>query len=46
MNHRPNIVFIVAADLGCYGGTNVTMPSIPDDATVSLGYGARDMPQR
>ncbi|RYY96284.1 MAG: twin-arginine translocation pathway signal protein, partial [Comamonadaceae bacterium] len=25
---------------------NATMPAIPDDATVSLGYGAGDMPQR
>jgi arylsulfatase A-like enzyme len=25
---------------------NETMPPIPEDATVSLGYGARDMPQR
>ena len=25
---------------------NTSMPAIPDDATVSLGYGARDMPQR
>jgi len=25
---------------------NATMPPIPDDATVSLGYGARNMPQR
>jgi arylsulfatase A-like enzyme len=25
---------------------NATMPAIPDDATVSLGYGAKDMPQR
>jgi len=23
-----------------------TMPPIPSDATVSLGYGAKDMPQR
>ena len=23
-----------------------TMPPIPEDATVSLGYGAKDMPQR
>jgi hypothetical protein len=23
-----------------------TMPAIPDDATVSLGYGVKDMPQR
>jgi arylsulfatase A-like enzyme len=25
---------------------NSTMPAIPEDATVSLGYGAKDMPQR
>jgi arylsulfatase A-like enzyme len=25
---------------------NETMPPIPEDATVSLGYGAKDMPQR
>jgi arylsulfatase A-like enzyme len=25
---------------------NGTMPAIPEDATVSLGYGAKDMPQR
>jgi arylsulfatase A-like enzyme len=25
---------------------NSTMPPIPPDATVSLGYGAKDMPQR
>ena len=25
---------------------NATMPPIPPDATVSLGYGAKDMPQR
>ena len=25
---------------------NRTMPAIPDDATVSLGYGVKDMPQR
>jgi hypothetical protein len=25
---------------------NATMPAIPDDATVSLGYSYRDMPQR
>ena len=25
---------------------NATMPPIPDDASVSLGYGAKDMPQR
>jgi arylsulfatase A-like enzyme len=27
-------------------GWNATMPPIPEDATVSLGYGAKDMPQR
>ena len=25
---------------------NASMPAIPEDATVSLGYGAKDMPQR
>ena len=25
---------------------NASMPAIPDDATVSLGYSAKDMPQR
>lgn len=25
---------------------NRTMPAIPEDATISLGYGAKDMPQR
>jgi arylsulfatase A-like enzyme len=25
---------------------NTTMPAIPEDATVSLGYGVKDMPQR
>ena len=25
---------------------NATMPPIPIDATISLGYSARDMPQR
>jgi len=25
---------------------NATLPPVPDDATVSLGYGAMDMPQR
>ena len=25
---------------------NASMPPIPDDATVSLGYSAKDMPQR
>ena len=25
---------------------NASMPAIPDDATVSLGYSVKDMPQR
>jgi arylsulfatase A-like enzyme len=25
---------------------NATLPAIPEDATISLGYGAKDMPQR
>jgi hypothetical protein len=25
---------------------NATMPPIPEDATVSLGYSVKDMPQR
>ena len=25
---------------------NASMPAIPPDATISLGYGAKDMPQR
>jgi arylsulfatase A-like enzyme len=25
---------------------NATMPPIPEDATVSVGYGVKDMPQR
>ncbi len=35
------------ADLrGRWEAWNATLPPIPDDATVSLGYGAQDMPQR
>jgi arylsulfatase A-like enzyme len=29
-----------------WGSWDATLPPIPDDATVSLGYGAQDMPQR
>jgi hypothetical protein len=25
---------------------DATVPAIPEDATVSVGYGAKDMPQR
>lgn len=31
---------------GAWEAWNATMPPIPDDATVSLGYSTRDMPQR
>ena len=33
-------------DARCLGSWNATMPPIPPDATVSLGYSAKDMPQR
>ncbi len=36
----------LAAMRADWGAWNATMPPIPDDATVSLGYGAADMPQR
>lgn len=25
---------------------NATLPAVPDDATVNLGYSTKDMPQR
>lgn len=31
---------------GAWNAWNATMPAIPDDATVSLGYSSKDMPQR
>ncbi|MEP6824204.1 MAG: sulfatase-like hydrolase/transferase, partial [Ramlibacter sp.] len=36
----------LAAMQGAWEAWNDTMPPIPGDATVSLGYGAKDMPQR
>jgi len=36
----------LAAMRAAWQAWNETMPPIPDDATVSLGYGAADMPQR
>ena len=36
----------LAAMRGQWEAWNATMPPIPDDATVSVGYGANDMPQR
>ena len=40
---RPERLAALRADWEAW---NDTMPAIPADATVSLGYGARDMPQR
>jgi arylsulfatase A-like enzyme len=36
----------LAALRGDWEAWNATMPAIPADATVSLGYGVKDMPQR
>jgi arylsulfatase A-like enzyme len=36
----------LAAMRGQWEAWNATMPPIPEDATVSLGYSAKDMPQR
>ena len=36
----------LAALRGQWEAWNATMPPIPEDATVSLGYSAKDMPQR
>ena len=36
----------LAAMRAAWEAWNATMPPIPVDATVSLGYGAADMPQR
>ncbi len=36
----------LAAMRAAWEAWNATMPPIPDDATVSLGYGVKDMPQR
>jgi arylsulfatase A-like enzyme len=36
----------LAAMRDAWEGWNATMPPIPDDATVSLGYSSKDMPQR
>ena len=50
MRRRPNLVFMVADDLGFADADglawNATLPPIPDDASVNLGYRAVDMPQR
>jgi len=31
---------------GQWEAWNASMPAIPDDATISLGYSVKDMPQR
>jgi arylsulfatase A-like enzyme len=36
----------LAAMRAAWEAWNATMPPIPPEAVVSLGYGARDMPQR
>ncbi|VWX62180.1 Arylsulfatase A [Burkholderiales bacterium 8X] len=36
----------LAAMREAWNAWNATMPAIPEDATVSLGYSAKDMPQR
>jgi arylsulfatase A-like enzyme len=41
--HQPERL---AALRGAYQAWEATMPPIPEDATVSLGYGVADMPQR
>ena len=42
-SHEPERLAAMRADWEAW---NETMPPIPADATVSLGYGAKDMPQR
>ena len=45
-NHAPREPQRLAAMRSAWEAWNTTMPPIPGDATVSLGYGAKDMPQR
>jgi arylsulfatase A-like enzyme len=45
-NRAPREPARLQAMRGDWEAWNATMPPIPDDATVSLGYGAKDMPQR
>ena len=45
-NRAPREPERLAAMRADWEAWNATMPPIPADATVSLGYGARDMPQR
>jgi hypothetical protein len=43
MNHRGHQPERLAAMRAAW---DATVPAIPEDATISLGYSARDMPQR
>jgi arylsulfatase A-like enzyme len=45
-NRAPREPARLAAMRADWEAWNATMPPIPGDATVSLGYGAKDMPQR
>ena len=45
-NHATHDPARLAAMRAAWEAWNATMPPIPDDATVSLGYGVKDMPQR
>ncbi|HSI55155.1 MAG TPA: sulfatase-like hydrolase/transferase [Ramlibacter sp.] len=45
-NHATRQPQRLAAMREAWESWNATMPPIPEDATVSLGYSARDMPQR
>jgi len=45
-NHASREPARLAAMRADWEAWNASLPPIPDDATVSLGYGAKDMPQR
>ena len=45
-NHASHDPARLAAMRAAWEAWNATLPPIPDDATISLGYGAKDMPQR
>ena len=45
-NHAPREPQRLAAMRSAWEAWNTTMPPIPEDATVSLGFGAKDMPRR
>ena len=45
-NRAPREAQRLQAMRAAWEAWNATMPAIPDDATVSLGYSAKDMPQR